>query len=442
MSYDDSILDLAERVVAYAKKLGADEVSCSVSEGSHVTIQRRGGKVEQATEATTRGLVVSVLVDDRFSSNSTSDLRPDALETFLERAVASTSFLEPEPARRQVDGALCGRGVEAEVLDQLDPAWAARTADDRSAYATALEEALQGHHDDDVISSAVYSADGQGKSVRVMSNGFSGQDEGAWFAAGGEMTLSEGEKRPESSAYFAARHLADLPDIEAIAAEVARRTRERLNAGPIDSGTYPMLLPGRAAARILGLLGGPMSGGSLQQHRSCLEGKLGETIGSSIFTLVDDPTIPRGLGSRPWDGDAMRSRPRTLIENGVLKEFNIGVYHSRKLGVEPTSGGRSNWVLPPGERSFEEMAKGLPKAIEVTGFLGGNSNGATGDFSLGIRGRLWENGVPTKSLAEMNVSGNVLTLFHQLAEIGNDPWVFSSVRSPTLLFTDVQFSGT
>lgn len=442
MSHDDTILDLAERVVDYAKKLGADEVACSVSEGSHVTIQRRGGKVEQATEATTRGLTVSVLCGDRFSSNSTSDLRPDALERFLERAVASTKYLEPEPERRQPDGDLCGRGVSQEQLDQLDPAYPARTAADRAAFAESLESALIELHQDDVASSAVYSADGYGHSVRVLSNGFSGEDEGAWFAAGGEMTLLEGDKRPESAAYFAARHLSDLPTIEAIAAEVDRRTRERLGAGPIDSGTYTMLLPGRAAGRILGLLGGPISGGALQQHRSCLDGKLGERIGSSKLTLIDDPTLPRGLGSRPWDGDALRSRPREILVEGVLKQYNIGMYHARKLGVEPTSGSRSNWVIPPGERDFAAIAADLPRAIEVTGFLGGNSNGATGDFSLGIRGVLWENGQPVRSLAEMNVSGNLLEIFKQLVEVGSDPWTYSAVRSPTLVFEGIQFSGT
>jgi PmbA protein len=438
----ESILDLAERVVAYAKKAGADEVGCTVSEGTHVTIQRRGGKVEQATEATTRGLSLSVLKDDRYSSNSTSDLRPEALEAFVERAVASTAYLEPDPARRQPDGARCGRGVTEEQLDQLDPRWSDRTAADRASFAEALESELRALHRDDVVSSAVYSADGFGRSIRVMSNGFTGEDEGAWFAAGGEMTLAEGEKRPESAAYFAARHLSDLPDLPAIAAEIDRRTRERLGAGPVASGAYPMLLNRRAAGRILGMLAGPLSGGSLQQGRSCLADLLGEKLGSDAFTLIDDPTLPRGLGSRPWDGDGFRSRPRTLFENGVLKEYNIGHYHATKLGVEATSGGRSNWVVPPGDRSFAEMAADLPRAIEVTGFLGGNSNGATGDFSLGIRGVLWENGSPSRSLAEMNVSGNLRTLFQQLVEVGNDPWTFSSVRSPTLLFRDVQFSGT
>lgn len=441
MDTPEQLLELAHHVVKRCRELGADEVSASVSRGSHVTVQRRAGKVEQATEATTRGLVVSVLSDDRFSSSSTSDLRPEALDAFLERCVASTAYLEPDPARRQPDAALCGRGVTDEQLDQDDPAWGRRTADDRAEQAEAIE-ALLADRRDDCISASSYVADGRSESAQVLSNGFEGVEAGAWFAAGGEMTLREGERRPESGAYYGARHLADLPSAEAIAAEIEARVAERLGSKATASGSYPMVLANRSAGRLLGVLAGPMAGSSLHEHRSCLEGRLGERIGSDLFTLVDDPTIPRGLGSRPWDGDCMVARPRTLVEKGVLKEYNIGVYYGRKLGVAPTGAGRSNWVVPPGETPTAELLKALPKAIVVTGFLGGNSNGATGDFSFGIRGLLLEHGEVVHSISEMNVAGSVADIFQRLVAVGDDPWPWSSVRSPTLIFDDVAFSGT
>ncbi len=435
------LLNLASKVVERAQALGAEEVSATVSGGSHVTILRRGGRVEQATEATTRGLVVSMLVNERFTSNSTSDLRPDALDDFIKRSVDSASYLEPDPERAQAPGEDCGRGVTEAELDQDDPAWAARTAQDRADYAEAIENALRERHKDDVISSAAYSADGSAEAVRVMSNGFCDETRGAWFAAGGEMTLREGEKRPESSAYYAARHLSDLPNVDHMAAEVVRRVRERIGGGPIDSGTYPMILENRVAPRLIGVLGSAMSGGAIHQGRSFLVGKLGERIGSDLLDVVDDPTLPRGLGSRPWDGDALRSHRRTVIEKGVLRSYNIDTYHARKMGVKATSGARSNWILPTGDQSWSEIAKAWPKAILVTGFLGGNANGTTGDFSFGIRGVLVEHGEPTQSLAEMNVSGNASEIFKRLIAVGNDPWKYSSCMTPAMVFEDVDFSG-
>jgi PmbA protein len=42
----------------------------------------------------------------------------------------------------------------------------------------------------------------------------------------------------------------------------------------------------------------------------------------------------------------------------------------------------------------------------------------------------------------MNITGNLVDLFSKLVAIGNDPWPYSSIRAPTLVFEDVQFSGT
>ena len=123
------LLDLAERVVRDALAEGAEEASVTVSHASYTTIVRRGGKVEQATQSTTRGLVASLLVDDRYSSHSTSDLRPDALHTFLRRAVSATGYLEPDPDRRLPEAEACGRGASAEQLDQWDPTWPDRRAE-------------------------------------------------------------------------------------------------------------------------------------------------------------------------------------------------------------------------------------------------------------------------------------------------------------------------
>ena len=436
-------LTLAAKVVARGKELGAEEVSAAFSQSTQTTITRRNKKVEQATQSTTSGLGASLLVDQRYSSHGTSDLRPEALEMFLQQAVDATRFLEPDECRGQPDIGLCGRGSTVEQLDQDDPQWYQRTSEHRAQLAIELEEALRDLHTDDVISSSVFVADGASTGYRVMSNGFSGESRGAWYAMGGDMTLDDGEgRRPEAAAYYSARYLSDLPPPAEVAAEIARRARERIGSIAISTGAYPMVLANHCAGRILSALGGPMSGDALHANRSCLSDRLGTRIGSDLFTVVDDPTIPRGLGSRPWDGDALIAKPRIIVQNGTLESYNISVYFSRKLKVDPTSGSRSNWIIPPGSRSANEIAKGLPKAILVTGFLGGNSNAATGDFSLGIRGVLLENGEPTVSLSEMNVTGNITSIFERLVDVANDPWTYSSMRLPTLIFDDVQFSGS
>jgi len=130
-----------------------------------------------------------------------------------------------------------------------------------------------------------------------------------------------------------------------------------------------------------------------------------------------------------------------IVDKGVLKSFFIDCYYARKLGVEPTGGGNSNVVFEYGDQSLDEIVGQMEKGILITTFIGGNSNSTTGDFSYGIMGQLIENGKIIKPVSEMNIAGNLGDLFGRLVQVGNDPYMASSWRIPTMLFEDVEFSG-
>jgi len=438
------LLDLAQQTMDRARRLGANEATVSVSRSSELSLVRRAGKIEQATKATSRSLSVSLLVDDRFSTHSSSDLRPDALEAFLVRAIGATRVLEPEPERRQPDVSLCGRGVSEAELDGVDATFPTLTVEDRRAASEALEAAVDALPErKQVLSATIYVGDSSDSGVRVMSNGFFGERSGTGFGAGVEMTLEEpGGRRPEATAWYSAMHRADLPGPEVLAAEAWKKAAERLGSKAIASGKYPMLLQNQVAGRILGVLGGPLSGSELHQQRSFLAGRVGTPIANSALTLRDVPNLRRGLGSRPWDGDGLVAREMSVIEAGVLRNYYINTYYGRKLGVPATTGGRSNWVVTPGTRTPAEILADVPSCIVVTGFLGGNSNGLTGDFSFGIQGLLVERGEVVAHLSEMNVSGNIEQVLGRMVEPASDVWTWSSTRSPSLFFDSMQFSGS
>jgi len=41
----------------------------------------------------------------------------------------------------------------------------------------------------------------------------------------------------------------------------------------------------------------------------------------------------------------------------------------------------------------------------------------------------------------MNISGNLLDVWKRLVALGNDPYPYSRLRTPTLVFEGVQFAG-
>ena len=137
----------------------------------------------------------------------------------------------------------------------------------------------------------------------------------------------------------------------------------------------------------------------------------------------------------------MAAKKRTFINRGVLDHYFIDNYYGRKLGMEPTTAGPSNVLFHYGSRDLENIIKDVNRGILVTGFLGGNSNSTTGDFSFGITGMLINDGMPVQPVNEMNVSGNAKDFWKNLVEVGNDPYMYSAWRVPTMVFEGASFSG-
>ena len=243
------------------------------------------------------------------------------------------------------------------------------------------------------------------------------------------------------SKYYSARHLNDLPPAEQIAAEALQRGLDSMGRKKVKSGKLPLLLENSAVGGLFGHVLPSFSAAAIQQKQSFLEGRQGQRIGSENLTLIDDPTLVRGLGSRYYDGDGIAAKKLTIVEDGILKNYYVDVYYGRKLGIQPTTGDASNVTFKTGRRSGSELETDLDRGILVTGFIGGNANSTTGDYSLGISGWLIENGKRVQPVSEMNISGNFIELFEKLVETGNDPYIYSSLRSPSLLFDGVSFAG-
>ena len=436
------LVDAARGAAALAKKHGAADVVAHVSREREVTTSWRDGKVEKVSDATTRSLSLSLYVDGRYSSVSTSDLRPQALERFIADSVALTRSLAKDPHRKLPDPATYAGRFDGD-LEIFDPAIAAITADQRVARAKALEEAARSAPGADKITTVTTeTGDSTWELFRFASNGFEGGNRGTgvWTEASVSLKDDDG-RRPEDWSSGHTRFLADLPSEASVGKDATTRALGRLGAKKIGSGTMPILVEARAAGSVIRHLIGPISGGPLQQKESFFEGKLDKVVAAKTFTLSDEPLLKRGLNSRPFDGEGMTTKPRVLIDKGTLKSYLLDVYYASKLGMKPTTGRTTNLVVAPGTRTLAQLQKDMKNGLLVTSFLGGNSNSTTGVFSLGLSGFRVVNGELKEPISEMNLSGKHLDFWSKLVAAGNDPYLYSSTRSPSLLFDGASIAG-
>ncbi len=433
--------ELAAWTIKAAKAAGANDCKVSIGSQRNVEISYRQHKPETIKEATTKQLYIQIFADGRYSQQTTSDLRKEALKDFIGNAVKATKLLAEDPFRTLPDPKYY-KGRKEMDLGTFDPQHAKFTPEERHNLVKAIENAALEKGGNKVISVTAEENDGHSESVTMTSNGFEGYDEETFYVAGAEMTVQdEGDRRPNGYHYVVTLNKKDLPAAEDIGAECAKRTMNLLGAKKIKTETLPIIIQNQNVGRIFGGFLQAMNGRSIQQRQSFLADKKGEKIGSKHFTIIDDPFVKAGLGSRLFDGDGFATKKRVMIDKGVLKDYFVDWYYSRKLEWEPTTGGPSNLIVPPGKRSVKEIMKDLGRGVYITGFIGGNSNPTTGDASIGIIGQLFEGGKPVQAISEMNISDNHLKFWNKLIEVANDPYPFSSMRFPSMVFEDIVVSG-
>ena len=232
-----------------------------------------------------------------------------------------------------------------------------------------------------------------------------------------------------------------MSDPQLVGRTALDRTLSRLDSEKGPTVNASMLVDSRAAASLIGRLLRPANARSVQQGRSFWESLMNEAAFGSKLTIVDDPLIARGLASRHYDNEGISARALPIVENGVVSNIYVDTYYGRKGDMAPTTGTPSNRVVQPGEHSLAQLLQKVGDGVYVTSWLGGNADGTTGDFSLGLRGHMIENGQIGRPVGEMNVTGNLRDLFARLELVGNDPYPYSTTLAPSLVFADVDFSG-
>jgi len=430
--------EIADLVIKHAIKCGADQVAVAINDSASRHIEIREQKIDRLQESISNGLNLTLYVEKKYSSHSTNLLKKEELLKFVEGAVAATRYLSEDEFRYLPDADLYykGGGVDMKTADLAINSLDAKTKIDLARQA---ESEIYGT-DPRIISITTSYDDSVGSDILVTSNGFKGENTGSYAGISASVSVKGETGRPsdywgEYSIFF------DNLIKTGIGKTALERTIKKLDPKKITSGKYQMVVDRLVVQNLLGPFISAMFGSSMYQKNSFLIGKINTQVASDKLTLEDDPLKISGWGSRHFDAEGLNAQKRTIIENGILKNYYIGTYYGRKLDLKPTSINPSNIVFKTGDKDLNGLVKSVSKGVLVTGFNGGNCNGSTGDFSYGIEGFLVEKGEIVHPVNEMNISGNMNDFWKTLTEVGNDPYPYSTYLTPSMLFDKTDFSG-
>lgn len=268
-------------------------------------------------------------------------------------------------------------------------------------------------------------------------------------------TAKEDERVSTGASFRVTRNFDEL-DAEKLAREAVDEAVFMLRAAPVPSGTYRAIIDAKCMPDLLGVFADVFSAEQAQKGMSLLAGKEGETIAAETVTLMDDPLLPGGLGSRPFDDEGVATYTKAVIENGRLNTLLHNLKTARKAGVRSTGNASragyagsvnispSNFYLAPGKLSKEELLRQMGDGLVITEVSGlhAGANSISGDFSLIAQGYTVKDGKKDQPVEQITVAGNFYQMLKNIRALGSDlTFPGSSIGSPSVDVGEISVAG-
>ena len=446
----ETLENLTGRLLEAAIRAGADAADAVAVAGISVSVDVRGGMLEQAERAEGTEIGLRVLMGQRQACVSASDTGAATMAAMAERAVAMAREAPADPTVGLADSAALARDWDIAVLELQDPGPEPEPGslehDARRAEAAAL-----GHAGISKVDSA---SAGYGRRHVQMAatNGYSGGIDRT--SHGVSCVAITGSGTGMERDYFGDSRIfrADLTDAAEVGRIAAERTLARAGAKKPPTGTYPVLYDERIAASLIGHLLAAVNGAAIARGSSWLRGALGQAVLPAGLSLTEDPHRPRVSGSRAFDAEGLPTRKRDIVAAGVLTGWTLDLGAARNLGLAstgnavrgpsaPPSPGTSNVALTQGTASRADLIRDMGTGLLVTSLIGSSINPTTGDYSRGASGFWVQNGEITGPVNECTIAGNLRDMLRRMIP-ANDARAHLSTVVPSLLVEGLTLAGS
>jgi PmbA protein len=439
-------LALLSDLVDRARRAGATDADAVAFDSAALSVGRRLDKPETLERAESKDIGLRVFIGQRQASVSTSDRSRQALDAVVERAVAMARAVPEDPYCGLADAALlAGEIPNLDLADATEP-----SAEQLIELASRAERAalgVQGVTNSDGANAGWSRSD----IALVTSNGFAGSYVVSSSSVSVSVLAARDGQMERDYDFAQSVFFADLEDAEAVGRRAGERTVRRLGPRKIPSKTLPVVFDPRVAAGLVRHLLGAIGGPSIARGTSFLKDRLGQRVFAAGIEIVDNPLVRRGFRSRPFDGEGVAAKRRSLVEDGVLTSWLLDARSARQLGLVttghatrgvggPPSPGPSNVVLTPGTVTPDALMADIREGLYVTDLMGQGVSLVTGDYSRGAAGFWIENGKLAYPVSEITIASNLTEMFQRLIP-ANDLEIRTGIDAPTVRVDGMMVAG-
>lgn len=444
----EELLALAEKAVAQAQ--GGEAVEVYASRSRRTTVSVQGGKVEAVEQAASAGVGVRVVVDGRQGFAWTGVVDEAAIAAALADARDNARFGTPDDANAIAEP----DGVPFTPQPGPDAELGRITTEERIAYATEIERMALASDPRMRGSRSAEWVDVVGTSAVATSTGIRISESGSAWVASADVMAGEGD---EVQAGWAVRigRAKDEIDIEPVAREAAERALALLGASQPASRRLPIVLDPHVVGSFLGLIGQMVNGNAVVKGRTLFADRLGEQVASPLLTLADDPTDSDSSGTAVHDGEGLACRRNAIVDGGVLSGFLHATWSARRTGTTSTGSAVRDYASTPGpgaralilalgQTDPDALLTLVGDGLYVTHLAGLHSgtNPVSGDFSVGVSGRMIRGGALAEPVREATIASTLQRMLLEVVAVGNDRhWLPGGAGVVSLAIGDVTLSG-
>lgn len=462
----DAEIEIADKSVQMALDAGASAVMVSLDKAKTEIYALLDGEIDNIRQTGDRSLTFNIYADGKYGTFSTNRFEEDSLRDFLCKAVETVRMLVADPFRGLPDKKdLATDAVNGDEMGLCWYGYDSVSRDEKLEMAKRVSvfgefSAPSSDRSWRVVSEEVEYNNTLSDTYLTSSDGCRCRQTETSFEVSSQVTVEDNDGNKYTGLWWDY----DVSPDKVLSSECGRKAVEMavMQISPVnaDKGKYTMVVSRLVSGRLLQPVLNALSSLSVYQKSSFLVDALGKQVFSKGLNVMDMPLEKGKSGAILFETDGRACRNREIISDGVVKENFTSIYMSRKLGIPPTSSCPNRPVLQPfvseellgGERGLNadsfvneiaqrDILELCGSGILVTDFNGGNCNSATGDFSYGVSGFLFENGKITSPIDSMLITGNMTDLWSNLLAAGSDPVPGMSRQVPTLAFRDVTFNA-
>tara|TARA_B100001175_G_scaffold265329_1_gene235629 strand:- start:363 stop:1679 length:1317 start_codon:yes stop_codon:yes gene_type:complete len=420
----------------YAKKQGATDVSANVVSSISETVNFRNKMLDESNRSDNLGVNITTYIGKKKSSISSSNLLKDNLDILIEKCIETTKNTPEDEFNALPDEDLLAK--EIKELNLYDDAHIEN--DNKIEYLSRLENSASSHKQ--IVNTESSFTEDKSNFILANSTGFCKGFKTSSFAASSVAVAKDDKSMERDYEYTLKCHLKDIKNADELGKVAAEHTIRKLSPKKIGSEKIPIIFDKRIAKGLLSTFASAISSSAISRGTSFLKDKINQKIFPGPINIFDKPDIIKGLGSRSFDTEGVKTETLKLVEHGILKHYLVDTYNGKKLNIKSNGrcGGTSNLYFDNGNISYKDLLNSNSKCLYITETIGHGSNIITGDYSVGATGFLVENGEFKYPINEITIAGNLKDMFQNIT-LANDLEFEFSTNSPTMMIEGMVVAG-